>query len=98
MNKPTGIEELKQGHNSEVAALNAKLEEQKRKIALLELDIEKKNYKLNNIDPLLTITESSKKVQTEFEKRMTDIMQLIVAKKDEKKQLDLFRKNPILLA
>lgn len=98
MNKPTGIEELKQGHNAEVAALNAKLEEQKRKIALLELDIEKKNYKLNNMDPLLTITESSKKVQTEFEKRMTDIMQLIVAKKDEKKQLDLFRKNPILLA
>lgn len=37
MNKPTGIEELKKEHSVEIANLNTKIEEQKRKIALLEL-------------------------------------------------------------
>lgn len=50
------------------------------------------------MDPLVSITESSKKVQAEFERRMTDIMQNIVAKKDHKRQLDLFRKNSLLIA
>ena len=39
---------MKKEHSLEIAALNTKLDEYKRKVALLQVEIEKKNFKLNN--------------------------------------------------
>lgn len=57
------------------------------------MEIEKKNFKLNNLDPVISSKENAKKVQVEFEKKMVDVMNKIAYKKDYKKELDEIRKN-----
>lgn len=60
------------------------------------MELEKKNYKINNMNPLISDNQNAKKIQNEFERRLNDILNKIASGKDFNNELQAFRKSPIL--